>query len=76
MSGLSTTKQFHRVPKLPFKHYKPHNFNHPVHRISFFQPQDLDETDLGGRVSWQTSDDRLVQNYVAWQHGSILVNGA
>ncbi|CAL1130807.1 unnamed protein product [Cladocopium goreaui] len=25
---------------------------------------DLDETDLGGRVSWQTSDDRLVQNYV------------
>eukprot|EP00435_Cladocopium_sp_Y103_P053353 s1750_g17.t1 len=25
---------------------------------------DLDETDLGGEVSWQTSDERLVQNYV------------
>jgi len=25
--------------------------------------QDLDATDLGGVISWQSSDDRLVDNY-------------
>ena len=30
--------------------------------------QDLDETDLGGQVTWQTNDDRLVQNYVPWEN--------
>lgn len=37
------------------------------HHPLFTESQDLDETDLGGRVSWQTSDDRLVQNYVTCQ---------